>query len=408
MTTDTEKQEPKKRTKAAASSGDDVEEPENNPKRARKGGFKEKFRDFMLRRIVKENHNGAITKICFNTVHGQCGNIVATVGASQANIYDNENQCNRYEGAQAEGQHIDLMLQWPGTPDVQASMCCWVRDELGDSLLAVGGDDGSVLVLSVARTSAVADLKGHTGEILDMVGSAARDGLLATVGKGEGCVRVWHVDGSGQGCCVATCSLPGATNLSLSPNGTTLLVGCKDGKVHSVAIPETTPKKTPQELEPTSLGKHHNSPIDGIRYVSNGLVVSKSKDGHTVLWDPTRSGKDAIVKTITNARKMSSSDWCSFDVSGDGQHLCVGNSQGEVLVYALGTGDLVARLKDSKLKKMQITACAFSPAADQVLCATEKGYIFRYDYISPEIRAVWDTLKLPEEEQGGNSSGGED
>ncbi len=61
------------------------------------------LKKLILRRIVKENHGRPIKHIAFNFTSPCNANLVATVGANQANIYDNEN-C---------GSHLDIMCNYP-------------------------------------------------------------------------------------------------------------------------------------------------------------------------------------------------------------------------------------------------------------------------------------------------------
>lgn len=61
------------------------------------------YKSMYLKKIVKENHGHKILKICFNPHHP---NLIATVGGTEANIYDNEN-C---------GEHLDLALNFVNLP----------------------------------------------------------------------------------------------------------------------------------------------------------------------------------------------------------------------------------------------------------------------------------------------------
>lgn len=60
--------------------------------------------------------------------------------------------------------------------------CCWLSsatrgsEQLGDSLLAVGGSDAAVLVISMTAGAVVTLLKGHTKEVIDLAACAARRG----------------------------------------------------------------------------------------------------------------------------------------------------------------------------------------------------------------------------------------
>jgi hypothetical protein len=122
-------------------------------------------------------------------MNDQCHNVLATVGGPQvgylvggactdhvhsrrhipsrhflqANLYNNESRCNQFEGADLESPHLDLMLQWPGVDGVALRACTFVADAMGDSVLAVGGSDGRVRVLSTMRKAEVAVIDAHQG-----------------------------------------------------------------------------------------------------------------------------------------------------------------------------------------------------------------------------------------------------
>ncbi|RKP24097.1 hypothetical protein SYNPS1DRAFT_23808, partial [Syncephalis pseudoplumigaleata] len=108
----------------------------------------EQFTNFYLRRLVRENHGRAITQLA---VHPRYGNLVATVGASQASVYDNEH-C---------GNHLDIVTNYEAPVDGSTgeapmlTCCAWihVHPESDDAWLAVGGQDGVVRLLSITRSA---------------------------------------------------------------------------------------------------------------------------------------------------------------------------------------------------------------------------------------------------------------
>lgn len=53
------------------------------------------------------------------------------------------------------------MLQWPGVDGVGLDACTFVADALGDSVLAVGGSDGKVRVMSTMRKAEIAVIDAH-------------------------------------------------------------------------------------------------------------------------------------------------------------------------------------------------------------------------------------------------------
>lgn len=65
--------------------------------------LKKYFKNMYLKKGLKENHNHPILHICFNPHHP---NLLATIGGTEASIYDNEN-C---------GEHMDLALNFVNLP----------------------------------------------------------------------------------------------------------------------------------------------------------------------------------------------------------------------------------------------------------------------------------------------------
>ena len=58
--------------------------------------------------------------------------------------------------------------------------------QFGDALLAVGGEDCAVTILSVARCAAVAVLAGHNKRITQLAACAERPENVLSLAEGEG------------------------------------------------------------------------------------------------------------------------------------------------------------------------------------------------------------------------------
>ena len=83
------------------------------------------FSHLYLKKIVKENHGDTIRQLKFCETHP---NLLASVGGTQASIYDNEN-C---------GEHLDIMMNFVNmdTPALLAVLASCKRALQGESRLA--------------------------------------------------------------------------------------------------------------------------------------------------------------------------------------------------------------------------------------------------------------------------------
>ncbi|KAI9592772.1 WD40-repeat-containing domain protein [Syncephalis fuscata] len=233
----------------------------------------DRFAAFYLRRLVRENHGGAITQL---SVHPRHLNLVATVGASQASVYDNEH-C---------GDHLDVVTNYEApyneTTNEAASLscCAWicVHPEPQDAWLAVGGRDGVVRLLSITRSAefrrlgAAADLPA----VVDLCAHPSRPILL--VAYADGSVRCWKLTDNGLCLCVWELN---ATSLCIGTDDNVFLVGMRTGEIHAVVMPsETEANPTPTtEL----LLKPHSAAVDNLEIV-NDTLISKSRNGKLIFW----------------------------------------------------------------------------------------------------------------------------
>ena len=74
---------------------------------------KEKIKDFLLKLIVKENHNVPITTLSFNDTKEENQNLVAMVGGEQVTVYDNKHF----------GNHLDLYMKFDNVEIPQNKGC---------------------------------------------------------------------------------------------------------------------------------------------------------------------------------------------------------------------------------------------------------------------------------------------
>jgi len=109
---------------------------------------------------------------------------VASVAADQVNVY--------------RAKWMDLAMHFVNqaneyTKGGNLAALCYVRSpDENNVLLAVGGDEGAVVVLSLAECRAVALLKGHTAPITRIIAHPTRQNCIASLASGDG-VRVWDI-----------------------------------------------------------------------------------------------------------------------------------------------------------------------------------------------------------------------
>ncbi|KAI7865053.1 WD40-repeat-containing domain protein [Mucor mucedo] len=269
------------------------------------------FENMRLRRIVKENHGGDINQLAFffnnknfNAPFGldqvktfdkrgavqrestDTSNILATVGGCELSIYDNEH-C---------GDHLDIMSNFDLTPPsamndeeetsnkTTLETFCWLYRER-DGLLAVGGTDGLVRIISVANSEEISILKGHTKLIYDVQSHPQSDNIILSTSK-DGTVRLWDVD---QSKCIAIFEAD-ATVTCFNPSGESFVSGNARGEIRVWNVPSTTET---MDDEPITVQKkdshlvrkmHGDSYIDCIR-MANGNVMTKSINGKIECWN---------------------------------------------------------------------------------------------------------------------------
>lgn len=158
-----------------------------------------------LRRIVKENHGTAIVQACFpplptspNTMIDMT-NILATVSASQVNLYDNEH-C---------GDHLDILSTFECSSSkvillsnkadhyiqkyMNKLLCvCWAQQS-DDAYICTGGTDQMIRVLSMAKSTEVKQLKGHTGTIVGLACHPMDSNIILSLSE-DGTARLWHLE----------------------------------------------------------------------------------------------------------------------------------------------------------------------------------------------------------------------
>ncbi|KAI8099532.1 WD40-repeat-containing domain protein [Halteromyces radiatus] len=208
-----------------------------------------------LKRIVKENHGQDINQMAFffnnknfagpvgldvNKTFDKRGavqreqhdtsNVVGTVGGAQMNVYDNEH-C---------GDHLDIMSNFNLASTLNADeepnkkflhTFCWIYQE-DDAVVATGGMDGDIHILSIANSKEIAILKGHTKRILDLQSHPKNDKYIFSVSK-DGTMRLWDLET--QKCIIMfeyECNVA-----CFHPSGETFITGTTKGELREWTIP---------------------------------------------------------------------------------------------------------------------------------------------------------------------------
>ncbi|KAG9303054.1 hypothetical protein G9A89_022143 [Geosiphon pyriformis] len=362
------------------------------------------FKNFRLRRIVKENHGHDINELAFffNPRHFDApvgpeylkkfnkqghivrqvedtSNILATVGDIQANIYDNEH-C---------GDHLDIMSNFSleeeagkNLKDLELLTCCWLHRP-DDALLAVAGKSKIIYILSLTTSRTLKELSGHADAITDLKKYPQDEQHLLSASR-DGTVALWKVD-SGE--CLYIFETD-ASVICWQPSGVVFLTGGYNGEIRLWVTPDLSPrlehKRNFKEKELViNMKKFHNEAIDCIRFVNEG-VLSKSVDGKLEYWNPETMHlhKSYTIKNGSNNRSK-------FDVSLDDRFFCVGTNNGSICIYNIMTGKLVTELRHRRSMKA-IRCCAFTRDCRQIIVAGEESYIWRYDYVNDETLKEWE------------------
>ncbi|CAG8447783.1 26242_t:CDS:2 [Gigaspora rosea] len=312
------------------------------------------FKNFRLRRIVKENHGNVINQLAFffnltnheapvgleyKKVFNKLGhvernihdssNILASVGSIQANIYDNEH-C---------GDHLDIVSNFAVSENVDLASgelltCCWLhRDE--DALLAIAGNSRTIYIISLALSLTMKTLWGHTDVITDIQKHPKDDQHILSTAR-DATVRLWHVN---RGTCLYVFETR-ASVIYWHPSGQTFLTGNYIGEIRIWETPS---------------------------------LINPSEDTLHLFEDDLKTRLDE-------------------------KYFCVGTSNGTIHIYNVLSGKLVTELRHRRSTKA-VRCCVFSRDTKQVLAAGEEGYIWRYDYISDEKLAEWAKWKQTKQDE---------
>lgn len=192
------------------------------------------------------------------------------------------------------------------------------------SLIATGAESTHIRVLDLRTTSAAHTLSGHNGTILSCKWSPVNPYMLAT-GSSEGEVRLWDIRKTAS--CFAQLDLYRTDK--------------------SKAVSENKSKKV--EVMKSSV-KAHAGGVNGLCWLENGeTLISTATDEKIRVWDLDAPGG---VNTLLNfgpfvKNKTPSAKSLVLSPVGETevQYLWFPADSGEMLMFRLGDGKLIARLR---------------------------------------------------------------
>ncbi|KAI8803999.1 hypothetical protein BJ742DRAFT_826793 [Cladochytrium replicatum] len=270
----------------------------------------QKIQNMFLRRIVKENHGTTILQCAFYSrqlgdFKGTDGmgcnssNLVATVCASQLNIYDNQH-C---------GDHLDLISQFT-TSDIRCSeipnpeFTCfsWIYSDDDDALVAVAGSHSIVHIISLSRSEELCRLRGHRGSVVDLQCHQIERRLLMSLCKEDSSIRGWDTSSAE---CIYLLDVS-ATAMCFNSEGSRLLVAqTVESTTQIIQIPFVRAKDSGKEGSPRlahCIVTGEDCPciqsyrrVDHMRYVSGNVLV-KSPLGLELLH--TESNKVSMYRAV--------------------------------------------------------------------------------------------------------------
>jgi len=304
------------------------------------------------------------------------------------------------------GEFVDVVANFTNTQTEYTeggdlSALCWLStspapeaegaaaEARSEALLAVGGEDCTVSLISVAAGCVTALLKGHTKPVKCLTSAAGRPGLLASLG-GEGAVKVWD---TAQQECLCTLECDGASAVCLSPCGSELYVGCVDGGVWcwggvaeaGGATPGGQRKRKKAEANVMALkgvaarlSGAHDKQVDCIKPVGSGKIGTKSVDGNIKVWGISSKAVEHAWRVPNSQAPFNRSD---FGCTSDGAYLAAGSKDGSTCVFDVEKGgELVVKLHGKRAEE-PVTAAAISEDCRHVLAAQGR-FIFRYEFVN--------------------------
>lgn len=255
--------------------------------------FDKRLAQLVLRKIVKLNHGPTALRLRFNKSAFpsiDLRNTVAVIAEDQLSVFDNEHI----------GDHLDLFCHFKNEKTKHVAggelrALAWLRTD-GDSAVAIGAEDGTIQVVSIAHTRVVRVLRCHTTTVTDLAAHPTRDDILFSCGDdGRVCVWDWY-----RGECVAVWTGATASMLAVDPAGAHLALGSRSGA--GVAVLDLAPAiaavdaDSPERVElaassAKALAKEAGR-CDALMYTPSGEhVVARFSTGRVIVYKADTGAK---------------------------------------------------------------------------------------------------------------------
>eukprot|EP00878_Enallax_costatus_P018005 GHUV01018931.1.p1 GENE.GHUV01018931.1~~GHUV01018931.1.p1 ORF type:complete len:475 (+),score=169.25 GHUV01018931.1:778-2202(+) len=292
--------------------------------------------------------------------------------------------------------------------------CCWIcckgltKHPYGDALLAVGGSDPYIHIISVAEAAVVAQLPvlsssaGFTSSsnssnsscVVDISAAAEYPGLLLVLTK-DGTMQLWQV-ATGQSIWTVKSD---AFTAVLHPQGHCIITSNRSGKLSRWNIQQLLPAPEAAQQacqgtataaaagaqadvvkEPLLLsGGPGGSVVDCMRFLSGDRLATKTADGRMAVHAMPHG---QLISTWRvpgcSSATASYSSRCSFGHTQDGQFIAVGNHNATAYVFETATGVQVAKVEAIRVQG-SVRACGLSEDCRHLLMVVGSGYIFRFE-----------------------------
>ncbi|WP_433300247.1 pentapeptide repeat-containing protein [Actinoplanes sp. CA-030573] len=228
------------------------------------------------------------------------------------------------------------------------------------ALLAIGNEDGSILICDAVSGAPLRTLVGHRWRAY-VVMFSPRHALLAS-GSLFGDLRLWDAN---TGRCLF--ELPGCDSwvwpMLFNVDGSLLAAGSNDGVVR---IWETTTGRLRWELD------GHTPPVWTASFSSDGRYLATGDEGgRSRLWDMTTG---ELARPLETRGQLTY--WIRFDRAGD--RLAGGGKDGKVLIWDPETGEAIHRLEGHTAA---VYALDFHPDGRSIVSADTSGSVRQWDLL---------------------------
>ena len=272
-------------------------------------------------------------------------------------------------------------------------------------LLALGGDDGGVLICDAISGRPVRTLRGHSGRVYAVVFGGG-DTLLAS-GSGDGTARLWD-PATGECLRVLDGHRDGVWPLVLSPDGGTVVTGDGDGVLRiwdsasgrpRVALPGHTAPVYTAAFSPDGtvlavgdaataslydaaggtlireLGGHHGPVYRAVFSAAGDLLATGDREGMVRLWDPRGELRHELAGHTGRVYTLA--------FHPEGHRLASGDTDGQIRLWDPQTGQAAGQLAGHGGAVYWVT---FSPGGDVLASCDSDGHVQLWDPAAGQAR----------------------